>query len=61
MTTTFAPLPTSASAAGSAASTTTGSIAFAPTPQQAYLMRVGDTRLIHAQRLAEWSGHAPIL
>lgn len=61
MTTTFAPLPTTASAAGSVASTTTESIAFAPTPPQTYLMRIGDTCLVHAQRLAEWSGHAPIL
>jgi ring-1,2-phenylacetyl-CoA epoxidase subunit PaaC len=61
MTTTFAPLPTTASTSASVASTTTESIAFAPTPQQAYLMRIGDTCLIHAQRLAEWSGHAPIL
>lgn len=61
MTTTFAPLPTTASASSSVASTTTESIVFTPTPQQAYLMRVGDTCLIHAQRLAEWSGHAPVL
>ena len=61
MTTTFAPLPTTASASSSIASTTTESIVFAPTPQQTYLMRVGDSCLIHAQRLAEWSGHAPIL
>ena len=61
MTTTFAPLPTTASASSSVASTTTESIVFAPTPLQAYLVRIGDTCLIHAQRLAEWSGHAPIL
>jgi len=61
MSTTFAPLPTTASASNAAASTTTESIVFQPTPQQAYLMRVGDSCLIHAQRLAEWSGHAPIL
>ncbi|MFL6700286.1 MAG: 1,2-phenylacetyl-CoA epoxidase subunit PaaC [Vitreoscilla sp.] len=61
MTTTFAPLPTIASASGSVASTTTESIVFAPTPLQVYLVRIGDTCLIHAQRLAEWSGHAPIL
>ena len=61
MSTTFAPLPTTASASNAAASTTTESIVFAPTPQQAYLMRIGDSCLIHAQRLAEWSGHAPIL
>ncbi|MEO5690456.1 MAG: 1,2-phenylacetyl-CoA epoxidase subunit PaaC [Burkholderiaceae bacterium] len=24
-------------------------------------MRIGDTCLVHAQRLAEWSGHAPVL
>jgi len=61
MSTTFAPLPTTASASSAAASTNTESIVFAPTPQQAYLMRIGDSCLIHAQRLAEWSGHAPIL
>ena len=61
MTTTFAPLPTTASVSNAAASTTTESIVFQPTPQQAYLMRIGDSCLIHAQRLAEWSGHAPIL
>ena len=61
MNTSFAPLPTTASKSASVASTTTESIVFAPTPQQAYLMRIGDTCLIHAQRLAEWSGHAPIL
>ena len=26
-----------------------------------YLLRIGDTALIHAQRLSEWCGHAPIL
>jgi len=61
MTTTFAPLPTTASASSAVASTTTESIVFRPTPQQSYLMRIGDSCLIHAQRLAEWSGHAPIL
>ncbi len=61
MNTAIAPLPTTASRSAAVASTTTESIVFAPTPQQAYLMRIGDTCLIHAQRLAEWSGHAPIL
>ncbi len=61
MTTTFAPLPTTASPSTSAASATAASIVFAPTPQHEYLLRIGDTCLIHAQRLAEWSGHAPIL
>jgi ring-1,2-phenylacetyl-CoA epoxidase subunit PaaC len=42
-------------------SVTTESIRFAPTPAQAYLLRIGDSCLIHAQRLAEWSGHGPIL
>ncbi|MGN6525888.1 MAG: 1,2-phenylacetyl-CoA epoxidase subunit PaaC [Burkholderiaceae bacterium] len=37
------------------------SIDFSPTPAQDYLLRIGDTCLIHAQRLAEWTGHAPIL
>ncbi|MEP6505669.1 MAG: 1,2-phenylacetyl-CoA epoxidase subunit PaaC [Betaproteobacteria bacterium] len=61
MTTAFAPLPTSPSASTSVASTTTESIVVAPTPLQDYLLRIADTCLIHAQRLAEWSGHAPIL
>jgi ring-1,2-phenylacetyl-CoA epoxidase subunit PaaC len=58
---TVAPLPTTASTSTSSPSTSTGSIVFAPTPQQAYLVRIADSCLIHAQRLAEWSGHAPIL
>jgi len=37
------------------------SIELKPTPAQEYLLRIADTCLIHAQRLAEWSGHAPIL
>ena len=37
------------------------SIAFKPTAAQAYLLRIADTCLIHAQRISEWSGHAPIL
>ena len=57
----FAPLPTTASVSSATPSATTESIRFTPTPQQTYLMRIGDTCLIHAQRLAEWSGHAPIL
>ena len=40
---------------------TTESIRLEATPAQAYLLRIGDTCLIHAQRLSEWSGHAPIL
>lgn len=30
-------------------------------PQVQYLLRIGDTCLIQAQRLCEWSGHAPII
>jgi ring-1,2-phenylacetyl-CoA epoxidase subunit PaaC len=41
--------------------TAVASIALKPTPAQDYLLRIGDTCLVHAQRLAEWSGHAPIL
>ena len=37
------------------------SISLQPTPAQEYLLRIGDTCLVHAQRIAEWSGHAPIL
>ena len=29
--------------------------------EQQYLLRIGDTCLILGQRIAEWSGHAPIL
>ena len=29
-------------------------------PSVQYLLRIGDTCLIHAQRLAEWCGHAPM-
>src|SRR5678809_849752 len=37
------------------------SIAVSREPSVQYLLRIGDTCLIHAQRLAEWSGHAPIV
>jgi ring-1,2-phenylacetyl-CoA epoxidase subunit PaaC len=30
-------------------------------PDVEYLLRIADTALIHAQRLSEWCGHAPIL
>jgi len=30
-------------------------------PAVRYLLRIGDTCLIHAQRLGEWCGHAPVL
>lgn len=31
------------------------------TPPVQQVLRIADTALIHAQRLAEWSGHAPVL
>jgi ring-1,2-phenylacetyl-CoA epoxidase subunit PaaC len=39
----------------------TASIAIAPSDVQRYLLRIADTALIHAQRLMEWCGHAPVL
>lgn len=37
------------------------SIAIDTSPSVQYLLRIGDTCLILAQRISEWSGHAPIL
>ena len=37
------------------------SIDVARDPGVQYLLRIGDTCLIQAQRLAEWCGHAPVL
>ncbi|MBV8247677.1 MAG: phenylacetate-CoA oxygenase subunit PaaC, partial [Comamonas sp.] len=37
------------------------SITLPQEPDQQYLLRIGDTCLILAQRIAEWSGHAPVL
>lgn len=39
----------------------TASIQVSRDPSVQYLLRLGDTCLIHAQRLAEWCGHAPVL
>ena len=39
----------------------TASIQLKRAPEVQYLLRVGDTALILAQRLAEWCGHAPVL
>ena len=39
----------------------TQSIQLKRVPEVQYLLRVGDTALILAQRLAEWCGHAPVL
>jgi len=40
---------------------TTASIELALTPATQYLLRIGDSCLILAQRISEWCGHAPIL
>ena len=37
------------------------SIAIKDDPAVQYLLRIGDTALILAQRLGEWTGHAPVL
>lgn len=37
------------------------SIPIAHDPIVDYVLRIGDTALVHAQRLAEWCGHAPVL
>ena len=37
------------------------SIQLALTPATQYLLRIGDSCLILAQRISEWCGHAPIL
>src|ERR1700712_2554420 len=39
----------------------TASIQLERSPAVQYLLRIGDTNLILAQRLAEWCGHAPVL
>lgn len=41
--------------------TTSGSIAVSDDPGVQYLLRIGDSCLVMAQRLAEWSGRAPTL
>ena len=38
-----------------------GSIQLQRRPEVQYLLRIGDTALILAQRLGEWCGHAPVL
>jgi ring-1,2-phenylacetyl-CoA epoxidase subunit PaaC len=37
------------------------SIQVSTQPEVQYLLRIGDTALILAQRLGEWTGHAPVL
>lgn len=37
------------------------SLDLALTPSLRYVLRVADTCLVHAQRLAEWCGHGPVL
>jgi ring-1,2-phenylacetyl-CoA epoxidase subunit PaaC len=41
--------------------TTAESLQLQLTPPVRYLLRWADTALIHAQRLAEWCGHGPVL
>src|SRR4051812_37784641 len=38
-----------------------GSISVSSDPAVQYLLRLGDTVLILGQRIAEWTGHAPVL
>ena len=42
-------------------STATASLRIDATPAVRYVLRLGDTALVHAQRLAEWCGHGPVL
>jgi len=39
----------------------TASITIGKSPEVQYVLRLGDTCLVLAQRLGEWAGHAPIL
>jgi ring-1,2-phenylacetyl-CoA epoxidase subunit PaaC len=39
----------------------TASIRLQLTPDVRYVLRIADTCLVHAQRLGEWCGHAPVL
>jgi len=39
----------------------TASIALNLTPDVRYVLRIADTCLVHAQRMSEWCGHAPVL
>ena len=47
--------------APSAAVSNRASITVSADPSVQYLLRIGDTCLVMAQRLAEWCGHAPML
>ncbi|MDB5911573.1 MAG: paaI, partial [Ramlibacter sp.] len=38
-----------------------GSIQLRPDAGVQYLLRIADTALVMAQRLGEWTGHAPVL
>jgi ring-1,2-phenylacetyl-CoA epoxidase subunit PaaC len=40
---------------------TVASICVSKAPHVRYVLRLADTALIHAQRLSEWCGHAPVL
>jgi ring-1,2-phenylacetyl-CoA epoxidase subunit PaaC len=39
----------------------TASVQLQLTPDVRYVLRIADTCLVHAQRLTEWCGHAPVL
>jgi len=52
---------TPVTAAAASGDTRAASIPLVMNPALEYLLRVADTALIHAQRLGEWCGHAPIL
>jgi ring-1,2-phenylacetyl-CoA epoxidase subunit PaaC len=39
----------------------TASLRLQLTPDVRYVLRIADTCLVHAQRLVEWCGHAPVL
>ena len=43
------------------ASLAAGSVSLRLAPSVRYVLRIADTCLIHAQRLAEWCGHGPVL
>jgi len=44
-----------------ATNTAAGSVVVPRDPAVVYLLRIADTCLVLAQRLAEWTGHAPVL
>jgi ring-1,2-phenylacetyl-CoA epoxidase subunit PaaC len=53
--------PGAAQTPGRPSAMPTTSIRLQLTPPVQYVLRIADTCLIHAQRLAEWCGHGPVL